>query len=74
MNWIDTLAARTRLDCRLVVLTPGSGSDRDPGAGLVVQHVIRPDSHSALPDTGDSVPLHATSGGKVLIAFDPPRV
>jgi DNA-binding IclR family transcriptional regulator len=71
MNWIDTLAARTRLDCRLLVLTPGSGSDKDPGAGLVAQHVIRPDSHSALPDTDDSVPLHATSGGKVLLAFDP---
>jgi DNA-binding IclR family transcriptional regulator len=77
MNWIDTLAARTRLDCRLLVLTPGSGSDKDPGAALVAQHVIRPDSHSALPDsadtadTTDSVPLYATSGGKVLLAFDP---
>ena len=75
MNWIDTLAARTRLDCRLLVLTPGS--DKDPGVGLVAQHVIRPDSHSALPDaadaadTADTVPLHATSGGKVLLAFDP---
>lgn len=77
MNWIDTLAARTRLDCRMLVLTPGSGSDQDPGMGLVAQHVIRPDSHSALPDTADpadtadTVPLHATSGGKVLLAFDP---
>ena len=74
MNWIDTLAARTRLDCRLLVLTPGSGSDKHPGVGLVAQHVIRPDSHSALPDTADTadtVPLHATSGGKVLLAFDP---
>ena len=77
MNWIDTLAARTRLDCRLLVLTPGSGSDKDPGVGLVAQHVIRPDSHSALPDTADtadtadSVPLYATAGGKVLLAFDP---
>jgi DNA-binding IclR family transcriptional regulator len=71
MNWIDTLAARTRLDCRLVVLTLGSGSGKDPSVGLVAQHVIRPDSHSALPDTGESVPLHASSGGKVLLAFDP---
>ena len=71
MNWLDTLAARTQLDCRLLVLTLGSGTDTDPGVGLVAQRVIRPDSHSALPDTGDRVPLHATSGGKVLLAFDP---
>jgi DNA-binding IclR family transcriptional regulator len=71
MNWIDTLAARTRLDCRLLVLALGSGSGNDLAVGLVAQHVIRSDSHSALPDSGQSVPLHATSGGKVLLAFDP---
>lgn len=69
MNWVDTLAARTRLDCRLLLLGPGSA--KYPGAARVAHHVIRPDSHAALPDVGDSVPLHATSGGKVLLAFDP---
>jgi DNA-binding IclR family transcriptional regulator len=39
--------------------------------GLVAYHVIRPDSRSALPDIGATVPLHATSGGKVLLALDP---
>jgi len=84
MNWVDTLAARSRLDCRLLVLSPGSGpsgsgpgsgpgsgSAKQLGVGLVAHHVIRPDSRALVPDVGDSVPLHATSGGKVLLAFDP---
>lgn len=71
MNWVDTLAARTRLDCRLLVLGPESGPAANPCVALVAHHVIRPDSHAALPDVSDNVPLHATSGGKVLLAFDP---
>lgn len=69
MNWVDTLAARTRLDCRLLVLVPESGPD--PAVGLVAHHVIRPDSHAGLPESDGGIPLHATSGGKVLLAFDP---
>lgn len=71
MSWVDTLAARTRLDCRLLVLGAGTGSAKDPCVALVAHHVIRPDSRAALPNVGDDVPLHATSGGKVLLAFDP---
>jgi DNA-binding IclR family transcriptional regulator len=69
MNWVDTLAALTRLDCRLLVLVPQSGPD--PAVGMVAHHVIRPDSHSAVPYADGAVPLHASSGGKILLAFDP---
>lgn len=63
MNWVDALASRTGQSARVAAF-------RDRQA-VVAHHVFRPDSSRQTLETGTTVPLHATSLGKVLLAFDP---
>ncbi|MER6738862.1 IclR family transcriptional regulator [Streptomyces puniciscabiei] len=61
LNWADALAARSGEAVRLG--TPLEGSV------LVVHHVFRPDDTFQTLDVGSLLPLHASSLGKVLLAF-----
>ncbi|MEU9445303.1 IclR family transcriptional regulator [Streptomyces sp. NPDC048304] len=61
LNWADALAARSGEAVRLG--TPLEGSV------LVVHHVFRPDDTFQTLDVGALLPLHASSLGKVLLAF-----
>ncbi|MEW5352208.1 IclR family transcriptional regulator [Streptomyces sp. 16-176A] len=69
INWADALAARSGEAVRLG--TPLEGQV------LVVHHVFRPDDTLQTLDVGALLPLHASSLGKVLLAYgaatlDPP--
>ncbi|MFE9773415.1 IclR family transcriptional regulator [Streptomyces sp. NPDC005931] len=61
INWADALAARSGEAVRLG--TPLEGNV------LVVHHVFRPDDTLQTLDVGSLLPLHASSLGKVLLAF-----
>ncbi|MFB0614491.1 IclR family transcriptional regulator [Streptomyces sp. AGS-58] len=61
LNWADALAARSGEAVRLG--TPLEGSV------LVVHHVFRPDDTFQTLDVGSLLPLHASSLGKVLLAY-----
>ncbi|MGW5371295.1 IclR family transcriptional regulator [Streptomyces sp. NPDC004009] len=61
INWADALAARSGEAVRLG--TPLEGKV------LVVHHVFRPDDSLQTLDVGSLLPLHASSMGKVLLAF-----
>lgn len=61
INWADALAARTGEAVRLG--TPLEGQV------LVVHHVFRPDDTLQTLEVGALLPLHASSLGKVLLAF-----
>ncbi|MER6029993.1 IclR family transcriptional regulator [Streptomyces sp. NPDC001851] len=61
LNWADALAARSGEAVRLG--TPLEGSV------LIVHHVFRPDDTFQTLDVGSLLPLHASSLGKVLLAF-----
>ncbi|MER5378333.1 IclR family transcriptional regulator [Streptomyces sp. NPDC002553] len=61
INWADALAARSGEAVRLG--TPLEGQV------LVVHHVFRPDDTLQTLDVGSLLPLHASSLGKVLLAF-----
>ncbi|MFJ8114138.1 IclR family transcriptional regulator [Streptomyces sp. NPDC096132] len=61
INWADALAARSGEAVRLG--TPLEGKV------LVVHHVFRPDDTFQTLDVGSLLPLHASSLGKVLLAF-----
>ncbi|MEU6221578.1 IclR family transcriptional regulator [Streptomyces sp. NPDC047022] len=61
INWADALAARSGEAVRLG--TPLEGKV------LVVHHVFRPDDTLQTLDVGTLLPLHASSLGKVLLAF-----
>lgn len=61
INWADALAARSGEAVRLG--TPLEGKV------LIVHHVFRPDDTLQTLDTGTLLPLHASSLGKVLLAF-----
>lgn len=70
LNWADALAARSGEAVRL-------GTPLE-GRVLVVHHVFRPDDTLQTLDVGTLLPLHASSLGKVLLAFgtaalDPPE-
>lgn len=68
-NWVDGLAARTRLAARLVVLP-----DASPGevsAGLTAHHVFSASPAPQRVEIGDPVDLAATAEGKVLLALSP---
>ncbi|WP_112467595.1 IclR family transcriptional regulator [Streptomyces triticisoli] len=70
LNWADALAARSGEAVRL-------GTPLE-GRVLVVHHVFRPDDTLQTLDVGALLPLHASSLGKVLLAFgaatvDPPE-
>lgn len=61
INWADALAARSGESVRL-------GTPLE-GMVLVVHHVFRPDDTLQTLDVGSLLPLHASSLGKVLMAF-----
>jgi DNA-binding IclR family transcriptional regulator len=61
VNWADALAARSGEAVRL-------GTPLE-GRVLVVHHVFRPDDTLQTLDVGTLLPLHASSLGKVLLAF-----
>ncbi|MCX5052470.1 MULTISPECIES: IclR family transcriptional regulator [unclassified Streptomyces] len=61
LNWADALAARSGEAVRLG--TPLEGKV------LIVHHVFRPDDTLQTLDVGALLPLHASSLGKVLLAF-----
>ncbi|MFF5187611.1 IclR family transcriptional regulator [Streptomyces sp. NPDC000345] len=61
INWADALAARSGEAVRLG--TPLEGKV------LVVHHVFRPDDTFQTLEVGSLLPLHASSLGKVLLAF-----
>ncbi|MEU2065150.1 IclR family transcriptional regulator [Streptomyces sp. NPDC013455] len=61
LNWADALAARSGEAVRLG--TPLEGKV------LIVHHVFRPDDTFQTLDVGSLLPLHASSLGKVLLAF-----
>ncbi|ATW50497.1 IclR family transcriptional regulator [Streptomyces peucetius] len=61
LNWADALAARSGEAVRLG--TPLEGKV------LIVHHVFRPDDSLQTLDVGALLPLHASSLGKVLLAF-----
>ncbi|MGW1893244.1 IclR family transcriptional regulator [Streptomyces sp. NPDC002004] len=61
LNWADALAARCGEAVRLG--TPLEGNV------LVVHHVFRPDDTLQTLDVGTLLPLHASSLGKVLLAY-----
>lgn len=61
INWADALAARSGEAVRL-------GTPLE-GRVLVVHHVFRPDDSLQTLDVGTLLPLHASSLGKVLLAF-----
>ncbi|MEU0009449.1 IclR family transcriptional regulator [Streptomyces sp. NPDC006314] len=61
LNWADALAARSGEAVRLG--TPLEGNV------LIVHHVFRPDDTFQTLDVGSLLPLHASSLGKVLLAF-----
>lgn len=61
INWADALAARSGETVRLG--TPLEGQV------LVIHHVFRPDDTLQTLEVGALLPLHASSLGKVLLAF-----
>ncbi|MGW2639090.1 IclR family transcriptional regulator [Streptomyces sp. NPDC001348] len=61
INWADALAARSGEAVRL-------GTPLESNV-LVVHHVFRPDDTLQTLDVGSLLPLHASSLGKVLLAF-----
>ncbi|MGX1128063.1 DNA-binding IclR family transcriptional regulator [Streptomyces glaucescens] len=61
LNWADALAARSGEAVRL-------GTPLE-GRVLIVHHVFRPDDTFQTMDVGALLPLHASSLGKVLLAF-----
>ncbi|GIF21541.1 DNA-binding IclR family transcriptional regulator [Actinoplanes tereljensis] len=62
LDWADALAARTVEAVRIGVLQGDSVR--------VIHHVFRPDDTTQAMDTGLVVPAHATSLGKILLAYD----
>lgn len=63
MGWTDSLVALTRMEALVAVPT-------EDGAE-VVHHVFRPDNSAQTLRIGESLPLHATAAGKVLLSFAP---
>ena len=65
MGWCDTLAAMLDMQVWLEVL--------DTDAAVVVHHVFRPDDSPQRMRVGERVPLHASAGGKLLLAYSQNR-
>ncbi|MEU4236263.1 IclR family transcriptional regulator [Actinoplanes sp. NPDC026619] len=62
LDWADALASRSVESVRIGVL--------DGVSARVIHHVFRPDDTTQAMDTGLVIPAHATSLGKVLLAYD----
>lgn len=63
MRWTRELARRTGLAVRL-------GAELFDEV-IVIHHNFRPDGSEQMPETGLSIPAHASAMGKVLLAYDP---
>lgn len=63
INWADTLAARTGETVKVGMLVANRVE--------VVHHVFRPDDAPQRILTGQTLPLHATALGKILLAHNP---
>lgn len=68
-NWVDALAAKTRLATRLVVLP--SAPYAEITAGVTAHHVFSASRMPQQVEIGEPVNLAATAEGKVLLAFSP---
>lgn len=68
-NWVDALAARTRLSARLVVLPDAPPAEIT--AGVTAHHVFSASPAPQRVEIGDRVDLAATAEGKVLLALSP---
>jgi DNA-binding IclR family transcriptional regulator len=68
-NWVDALAARTRLSARLVVLPDAPAAEID--AGVTAHHVFSASPAPQRVEIGDRVDLAGTAEGKVLLALSP---
>jgi len=65
MGWCDTLASMLDLQVWLEVL--------ELDAAVVVHHVFRPDDSPQRMRVGERLPLHASAGGKLLLAYSQNR-
>jgi DNA-binding IclR family transcriptional regulator len=63
MRWTRELARRTGLAVRL-------GAELFDEV-IIIHHNLRPDGSEQMPETGLSIPAHASAMGKVLLAYDP---
>lgn len=63
MRWTRELAKRTGLSTRL-------GAEFFDEV-LIIHHNRRPDGTQQMPETGLSIPAHASAMGKVLLAYNP---
>src|SRR5689334_3040054 len=71
LDWADALAARTTEAVRIGALNGAANSGPAPAVGVrVIHHVFRPDDTIQAMDVGLVIPAHATSLGKVLLAYD----
>lgn len=68
-NWVDSLAAHTRLSARLVVLPDAPAAEIS--AGVTAHHVFSASPAPQRVEIGDPVDLTATAEGKVLLALSP---
>ncbi|UEA60764.1 IclR family transcriptional regulator [Gordonia otitidis] len=65
MGWCDTLASMLDMQVWLEVL--------NVDAAEVVHHVFRPDDSPQRMRVGERLPLHASAGGKLLLAYSQDR-
>jgi len=63
MRWTQELARRTGLSTRL-------GAELFDEV-IIIHHNLRPDGTQQMPETGLSIPAHASAMGKVLLAYSP---
>jgi DNA-binding IclR family transcriptional regulator len=63
MRWTRELARRTGLSTRLGVELFDEV--------IIIHHNRRPDGTQQMPETGQSIPAHASAMGKVLLAYNP---
>jgi DNA-binding IclR family transcriptional regulator len=63
IRWMHELSQQTGFATRLGVELFGEV--------LVIHHDRRPDGREQMPETGVTIPSHASALGKVLLAFDP---
>jgi DNA-binding IclR family transcriptional regulator len=63
MRWTQELARRTELSIRLGVELFEEV--------IIINHDLRPDGSRQMPETGLSIPAHASAMGKLLLAYNP---
>ncbi|GAA1962513.1 IclR family transcriptional regulator [Microbacterium aquimaris] len=73
--YLDTLDVRARALRRMHELSLGTGLASRLGVNLngdvlVIHHDRRPDGTEQMPETGLTLPAHASALGKVLLAYD----